>query len=192
MAGTIEPVDWMHMGEDERLIWAGNPTLWTLAINVVVGLALIIFGISLTIAFAVGLSWVPPMISGPLVLVPLVLALMGVLVIAYPLILLLHTHYVITTDELYRKTGFLRRDVENLSHGMIQNTSCNQSLLERALSFGDVMVFTAGTDSTELVLMNVKQPQRIMEIINDVTDDSNESPNSSASSEGSPIDQTSP
>lgn len=165
MAGSMEKVEWMHMGEDEKLIWQGNPTLWTLALNLVMGLALIILGVSLTIAFVVGLSWVPPFVSGPVVFAPLIIALMGVLIIGYPLILLLHTRYVITTNELYRKTGFLRRDVDNLNYTSIENTSCNQSLLERLLSFGDVWVYTAGTDKSELVLMNVKYPQRIVEMI---------------------------
>ena len=192
MEGSIEQAEWIHMNPDEKLIWAGNPSLWTLAINVVVGLVFIIIGISLTIAFGVGLSWVPPVISGPIVFTPLLLVVVGAAIIGYPLTLLLHTHYVITTHELYRKTGFFRRNVKNIKHDMIQNTSYNQSLIERLLTLGDVMIFTAGTDSTEIVLMNVKQPQQVAKIIKKASNDEGSETNTgeSASTEA-PVDRTS-
>lgn len=192
MAGSIQQVEWVHMNPEEKLIWAGNPSLWTLAVNIVMGLILIILGISLTIAFGVGLSWVPPVLSGPVVFAPLLLAVVGIAIIVFPLVLLLHTRYIITTEELYRKTGFFRRDIKNIRHDMIQNTSCNQSLYERLLSFGDIGIYTAGTDSTEIILMNVRRPQQVVNIIKKASDDaSDDSETNESSAADTPIDRTS-
>ena len=192
MAGSIQQVEWVHKNPEEKLIWAGNPSLWTLAVNIVMGLILIILGISLTIAFGVGLSWVPPVLSGPVVFAPLLLAVVGIAIIVFPLVLLLHTRYIITTEELYRKTGFFRRDIKNIRHDMIQNTSCNQSLYERLLSFGDIGIYTAGTDSTEIILMNVRRPQQVVNIIKKASDDaSDDSETNESSAADTPIDRTS-
>lgn len=165
MADSVRRADWTHMTSDEEILWSGVPSLWTVAVEVVMGLVLIIAGLTLTIAFGVGLPWVPEALTGTLAFAPLVVSVVGLAIIGIPLILLRYTRYIITSEELYRKKGFLRTDVVNIRHDRIQNTSCNQSFLERVFSFGDILIFTSGTDESEIILGNVPHPQQVRGIL---------------------------
>lgn len=165
MPSSIRDANWTHMTRDEEIFWSGIPSLWTIAIPAVIGFVLIVVGVSLTIAFSVGLPWVPEMLTGTLAFAPLLIAVFGLVVIGLPALLLRYTRYVITSEELYRKEGFFRTDVVNIRHDRIQNTSCNQSFLERIFSFGDILIFTSGTDDSEIMLTNVPQPQEVRGIL---------------------------
>ena len=158
------------MTSDEEIYWSGMPSLWTITVQVIMGLVLVIIGVSLTIAFSVELPWVPEMLTGTLAFAPLIIAVFGLVIIGFPLLLLRYTRYVITSEELYRKEGFLRTDVVNIRHDRIQNTSCNQSFLERIFSFGDILIFTSGTDDSEIILTNVPHPQEVRGILAEAQD----------------------
>ena len=75
------------------------------------------------------------------------------------------THYVITTQELYYRSGIISESVIQIRLANIQNTGYSRSVLERILGYGDISIQTSGTDTTELLIENVPNPREVNGIL---------------------------
>lgn len=160
MASNDAP-EWVTLTEDEEMVWDGHPSLRLIAPRVLLGLVLILGGAVL--AGVLDIDGVPSWL--PLVLVPI-----GLLVIAWAYVVHRSTRYVITSEEVYRKTGLFTRDVVQIRLDRVQNTACTQSLAERLLSYGDVTIYTAGSDTMNIVLDNVPRPQQVNRVLTERLD----------------------
>lgn len=153
--------EWMHLSENEELLWSGLQSRWTYiptyltgAILIAAAAALPILGVSLP-------STIPATIPG--VSVVLVALGIGVLVLTY---LQYRTHlYAVTTEQVFHRSGILSRNIDQVRMEQVQNTSCSQSVVERLLSFGTVQLDTAGTANVELNLWEIPRPRRVNRIV---------------------------
>lgn len=151
--------DWLDLGPDEEVLWAGHPSLVASARKFAAGVALVVLG-------TVGaLALDPYGIVGVLGVVA------GLGFIALTHFRRISTGYVITSAEVYHKEGLVSRDVTQIRYERIQNTSFSQSVLERALSYGDVVITSAGTGEVEITLHNVPDPARLKRILSEQLDD---------------------
>jgi uncharacterized membrane protein YdbT with pleckstrin-like domain len=150
MAQTDVP-DWVTLTEGEEVLWDGHPSLRLITPAVVVGLLLVIGGIALTLFLTD-----PPIRWLPLLGVPI-----GLAVIAWSYVSLVSTHYVLTTEEVYRKTGLVNRSVAQIRLDRVQNTTCSQSIAERLFSYGDITIYTAGSDTMDITLDDVPHPNEV-------------------------------
>ncbi|WP_273837069.1 PH domain-containing protein [Halococcus sp. PRR34] len=156
-----EVPEWMHLSDNEELLWSGHQSMWTYiptyltgAILIAAAAALPIIGVSLPAS-------IPVTILG--VSVVLVIAGIGVLAVTY---LQYRTHlYAITTEQVFHRSGILSRNIDQVRMEQIQNTSCNQSVVERLLSFGTVQLDTAGTANVELNLWGIHGPRKVNRIV---------------------------
>jgi len=154
--------EWVTLGEGEEIVWSGSPSLIVIAGSLVGGLLLMTAGVVLYGFVLPGdfeFRWVAWL------LLPL-----GMLVAGAAYVRHRSTRYVVTTNEVYRKTGLLSRRVTSLRLDRIQNTSFEQSFLERLLSFGDVHVDTAGTGGTEITFESVANPQEVSGLLTEQLD----------------------
>lgn len=156
---NVANADWIHLVDKEQVRWSGRPSMFTLAPATAVTMIFGVIGIGLTLLVrpvVTEAGW--PAVIGDL---PLALAVAGIGygVLAY--LTWLRLLYVITDEEIYVKVGLISREVTQVPLTRVQNTSYNQSILERLLSFGDIHIYTAGTNAEDLVLENVPNPQRV-------------------------------
>ena len=148
--------EWVTLGEDEQVVWSGSPSL-LLAVGPLVGgfvvilAGLVLYGFVLTDFEYRNVVWL---------LIPL-----GMVLMAYAYVRHQSTRYVVTTNEVYHKTGLFSRQVTSLRLDRIQNTSFEQSLFERLLSYGDVHVDTAGSGGTEITFRAVSDPQEVSKLL---------------------------
>ena len=153
--------EWMHLSKNEELLWSGHQSMWTYiptyltgAILIAAAAALPILEVSLPVA-------IPATILG--VSVVLVALGIGVLVLTY---LQYRTHlYAITSEQVFHRSGILSRNIDQVRMEQVQNTSCNQSIVKRLLSFGTVQLDTAGTASVELNLWGIHCPRKVNRIV---------------------------
>lgn len=150
---------WVTLSDGESVVWRGHPSLHLLT-GTILTVAVLVAGGSFG---AVVLP--PPLNLGGVALVGVALLWLVAAVVAHR-----STEYVITSGEVYKKTGLLSRSVTTLRLDRVQNTSFSQSLLQRLLSYGDVRVDTAGSDSTELVLKGVDDPQEVSGLLSEQLD----------------------
>lgn len=160
---SVETADWLHLSEGEQIQWTGRPSPYTIALSVVSGLLLAVFGIVLSL-------WLLPRADASALprwigYAPLALTAVGLARAAVTYLHWIRLRYVITDDQVYVKYGLISRDVTQIRLDRIQNTSYEQSILERVLNFGDVRLYTAGTSTEDITLSNVPDPAAVKRIV---------------------------
>ncbi len=159
----LEDADWLHLGGEETIQWAGRPARITLLPAALVSIGLIAVGIVLT-GLARGFlreqGW--PVVIGYL---PAIVALAGIAFGLYAYLQWVRLLYVVTDDAIYVKIGLISRDVTQVPLGRVQNTAYTQSIFERMLAFGTIYVYTAGTHTDDLALEHVPRPALVKETI---------------------------
>lgn len=158
---TPENAEWLHLTEDETVQWTGRPSRYTIAVAVVGGVLLAVGGVALT----AWLVWGGPQLPGPLAYLPLLLTVVGLAWAGVAVLNWLRLLYVVTDDEIYVKHGLLSRDVTQVRFDRVQNTEFEQSILERTLGYGDVRVYTAGTNTEDVLLRSVPEPHRVARVV---------------------------
>lgn len=149
MADNPDVPSWVTLTPEERVLWSSHPSLrsfgWGIAVaSTIAGLGLV--GVVVFTGLLHLLSFIP-LCGG--------LAILGRIYLSYVSIT-----YVLTTDEIYKKTGLLSRTVIQTRLNHVQNTAFTQSFLQRQLKYGTVEIATAGTDGIELVLPAVPHPEQ--------------------------------
>ncbi len=152
--------EWVTLTEGEEIFWEGHPSLRLITPAVVLGLLVALGGIALT-AFLTD----PPLRWVPLLGVPIGLAIVG-----WSYVSLVSTHYVLTDEQIYHKTGLVNRNVAQVRLDRIQNTTCSQSITERFLSYGDITIYTAGSETMDLTLDDVPRPQTVNRLLTEALD----------------------
>ena len=151
----LESADWLTLSDEERIEWTGRPSLFTIAPQLLLAVAVGVGG-ALTVA-AVGAAT-----EGPVPAVVRLLPLLGAsALLAVVLLRWYRVRYVITTTQVYIKRGFLSLDVDRIRIARIQNTQLSQSLVERLLGYGDLIAYTAGSDTLNIEFRAVPNPARV-------------------------------
>jgi len=153
----VEDADWLHLTDDEEVRWAGRPSRYTIAIQLAVAATAAAVGAGLIL-----FVWEPTLlVTIAATVVGAVLLLAGLGYGAYVYLKWRRLLYVITTEEVYVKEGLISRDVVQIRLDRIQNTTYEQSILQRLLSIGHVELYTAGSGTQDLEMRHVPNPERI-------------------------------
>ncbi|MCH7660720.1 MAG: PH domain-containing protein, partial [Euryarchaeota archaeon] len=98
--------------------------------------------------------------------VPIAIGLVGVAIVAIPLVRSARTTYALTTDHLYvRKRGLRDDAVTKLPLERVVETACHQSLVGRLLSYGTVTFSTLEPDFPEVQCRTIRNPQQVHDIV---------------------------
>ncbi|ELY45271.1 PH domain-containing protein [Natronorubrum sulfidifaciens] len=152
--------DWFHISDDEDVVWESRPHPITMGLGLPVGVGLALVGLVLT-------GWTATDGAGLLTAVGLLVAVVGLGLAVARYLVWTNTRYVITSSELYKKHGVISRDVTQFRLDRVQNTSLSQSAVGRALGYGDLTVYTAGSGDPELVFERVANPERASQLLSD-------------------------
>ena len=76
------------------------------------------------------------------------------------------TVYTLTTTKLEIRTGILSKDAKNIPLRHIDNVEVSETLKERLIGIGDVLIDSAALD-TKMVLNNIKNPRKYADMIMD-------------------------
>lgn len=152
MTENADVPSWVTLTENEQVVWSGHPSVWSIGRSLITGIILLAIGIAGIILLTDLLelvSFVPIVIGISLILIQTVRKRQQI-------------RYVITSDEVYKKTGLLSRDVTNFRIDRIQNTSYTQSFSERVLTYGTIRIEMAGTGDNDLVLHDIPHPKYVI------------------------------
>lgn len=148
---TREDPSWVTLTPEERIVWQGHPSHWVIAEQLIIG------GIVIGIGIA-GLILLP----GIWITLPAALVLCGGAYAGVVSFKHRQVKYLLTSTEIYKKSGIFSKSVVNLRLDRIQNTSFSQSFSQRLLTYGTVQIETAGTEGTDLVIEAVNDPERVV------------------------------
>lgn len=154
---------WLHLSREENVLWSGRPHWITIILPIAVAILMCVIGLGGT-AFliqndisAVTEAGIPGWVS----FIPLILTVIGVAGGVWVYIRWRFTVYVITSREVYEKRGVISQNTDHFRIKRIQNTTCNQSIMERLLSFGNVVIYTAGSGKQDMILDHVPNPKQV-------------------------------
>jgi len=155
----VASADWLTLSGDERIEWTGRPSLFTITPQLLVAVVVGIGG-------ALAVSALDSVVDGTLPAVVRLLPLLAALsTLAVVLLRWYRVRYVITSRQVYIKRGFVSLDVDQIRLARIQNTQLSQSILERLLGYGDVVAYTAGSDTLNIEFEAVPNPSRVNETL---------------------------
>lgn len=166
MSTAIGRADWLRLGDGERIVWHGQPSLYRIWDSLVLAAVLAVGGLVLV----GGVVQVDPDVPWFARLSPLALLVLAAAIGASAYLRWRSVHYVVTSNEVYRKSGNLSRDVAQVRIDSIQNTTYEQSAIQRLLGYGDVRLYTAGSGTMDLVLADVPDPAGVSAVVGDRLD----------------------
>ena len=158
--------NWVTLTSDEQEVWFSRPSMLPYIPGMVFGAGIALASVALWLA-ATGVLPTGPEIPETVPATPLALAGVG---LGLGIILLTYlqwrsTQFLLTTEEVYRKEGIISRDVVNTNLRNVYNTQFTQPPLGFLLSIGTVNIQTAGTGGTDLTYSNVRNPDKVVEMI---------------------------
>ncbi|MHC3437011.1 PH domain-containing protein [Natrialbaceae archaeon A-gly3] len=155
--------DWLHLGDEEAVVWESRPHPVEMGARFSIGLAVALAGLILT-------AWGADGGLSVLTAIGLLAVIGGAVVSIVQYLFWTNTRYVITSSELYEKQGVLSQHVTQFRLDRIQTTSLSQSTLGRMLGYGDLTVYTAGSGESELTFRRVPRPHEASTVLSQQLD----------------------
>lgn len=94
-----------------------------------------------------------------------VVALVAILYLGiFPVLRWMNTHFVLTSDRLITRAGIIAKHSREIPLERINDVAFNQSMIERALGAGDLMIESAG-ERGQSRITNVRKPEQIQLMI---------------------------
>jgi uncharacterized membrane protein YdbT with pleckstrin-like domain len=166
MPENADAPSWLTLTDDEKIVWNSHPSVWTIGQWIVISIILIGIGIGGVLRF-----------NELLQLLSIITIVIGIsLTVIQTIRKRQHIHYVITSEEVYKKSGLLSRDVINFPFDSIQNTSYTQTFPERLMTYGTIRIEMAGSGDDALVLHDVPDPEHVIGLIVEQIDVANPQP----------------
>lgn len=153
--------DWLHLADDEEVVWESRPHPITMGARLPVSLVIVLVG------FGLAGRGVTESGVGLVALLGVGLALIGLALALVRYVVWTNTRYVITSDELYKKRGIVSRDVTQFRIDRVQNTTLQQDVIGRALGYGDLTIYTAGSGDPELTFERTPDPEQANSALNE-------------------------
>ncbi len=133
----MEPeFDWLSLEDGEEVIWSGRPKMNSIYPSLA-------FGVLLIPVFGLGL-----------------------LIILASYLYIQNTHFIVSSEGVYKKTGIVSRRVKNIGFNKIQDISFSQGVFGNYFDYGNVEISTAGGQNVEMRFNSVEDPKKVQELIN--------------------------
>lgn len=91
--------------------------------------------------------------------IPIVLAFIGLLSLIFVLVGIKYKGYLVRTQDITYRTGWLTRTVTTVPFNRIQHVEVNQGLVDRWLQLASLRIFTAGGSQSDLNIPGIKLAQ---------------------------------
>ena len=102
-----------------------------------------------------------------------IVSLAGILYMAiFPYVKWQSTHFVLTTDRLITRWGVISKNSKEIPLERINDVTFNQSVVDRILGAGDLLVESAG-ERGQTRIQNVRKPEQVQLMIYKETEDNN-------------------
>ncbi len=75
------------------------------------------------------------------------------------------THYKLTTERFFMRTGIIAQDEEEIELYRIQDVKLNQSIFQRIVGIGDVTIISSDKTTPELHIKGIHRPNSVKETL---------------------------
>jgi membrane protein YdbS with pleckstrin-like domain len=124
------------------------------------------------VVIAVALAVVLLVLSGVTVWVPVVIVLLGLLWLGGRYIRWVSTHFVVTSDRVIYREGVIAKHGIEMPLERVNNVSLRQSILQRIIGAGDLLIESAGEDGQQH-FTDVRRPEIVQNLIHAKIEENN-------------------
>ncbi|MFB6097110.1 MAG: PH domain-containing protein [Haloferacaceae archaeon] len=146
--------DWLSLDSGEEIVWTGQPRVRSVLGSAAGALAFVV--VALVVLGGVAASGTAPTwmatVAGALAV------LYGAAQVGWAYLRVTRTHYVLTTENLYRRDGVFSETVNRVGVEKIQRTTLSKGLLGNLFDYGTVDVSTAGGSGVEMRIEDLDDP----------------------------------
>ncbi|MFB6196547.1 MAG: PH domain-containing protein [Haloplanus sp.] len=153
--------DWLSLDPDEELVWTGSPRLRRIISNVVtfVVWSLAGFGAAFVLTSVVNVEL--PLPNRAVWGVAVVWALLQAVGPVKAYLQTKHTDYLLTTENVYKKTGVWSENVTRVGVDKIQNTQLKKDVFGNLFDYGTILLSTAGGGGVEMSIADLNNPAEL-------------------------------
>lgn len=152
---------WLSLDPGEEIVWRGTPRIFRIASDVArfVGWSLVAFVVAFVITRVLNVPLPVPDLAvwGGAVLWTLLQAVAPV----KSYLETGNTDYVLTTENVYKKTGVWSENVTRVGVDKIQNTQLRKDFFGNTFDYGTVLISTAGGGGAELAIADLDDPDAL-------------------------------
>ena len=168
---ATEVPGWASLDTDEEVLWAGGPVLKPYLIESRSTILPVVLFTPVAIVGLVVMQGGGQYAEAASVVALLAgfLALGGLAGLATELKQWLGEEYLITSEDVYMKSGVLSQSVTNIPVEEVQKTNLGQSALGRKFTYGDIDLGTAATGGSEIRFRNIDDPEAVLELLDEAS-----------------------
>ena len=162
---------WASLDDDEEVLWAGGPELKPYLIESRSTILPVVLFTPVAIAGLVVMQMGGQYAEAASVVALLAgfLVLGGLAGLATELQQWLSKEYLVTSEDVYMKSGILSQSVTSVPVDEVQKTGLEQSALGRKFTYGDVHLGTAATGGSEIRFRNIDDPEAVHELLDEAS-----------------------
>ena len=153
--------DWLSLDEGEDVVWSGQPRLRRIVSNVV---TFVVWSLAAFAAAFVLTAVLNVELPVPDRAVWAVAALWALLQAVSPVRAYLrtkNTDYLLTDENVYKKTGVWSENVTRIGVGDVQNTQLKKSFFGNVFDYGTILLSTAGGSGVEMSIEDLDDPDEL-------------------------------
>ncbi|MGQ3328164.1 PH domain-containing protein [Halorubrum sp. FL23] len=153
--------DWLSLDEGEDVVWSGQPRLRRIVSNVV---TFVVWSLAAFAAAFVLTAVLNVDLPVPDRAVWAVAALWALLQAVSPVRAYLrtkNTDYLLTDENVYKKTGVWSENVTRIGVGDVQNTQLKKSFFGNVFDYGTILLSTAGGSGVEMSIEDLDDPDEL-------------------------------
>lgn len=142
-----------HLSDDEEIVEQFRPHWKVLVGSILLFDAIIVIGILIGVFTGIA-AWIPILIAFGI----------GIVVMARPIVEWLFTLYVITTERVIVRSGWLSRSGKEIPLEVINDVAFDQTVGERFFRSGDLLIESAG-EFGQSRYSDIPHPERVQALI---------------------------
>ncbi|MGM0591141.1 MAG: PH domain-containing protein [Halobacteriota archaeon] len=150
--------EWLSLEPDEEIVWTGHPRVRRIISSVATfglwSIAAFVAAFALTTTLNLPLPVPDPIVWGLAVL----WALLQAVAPTKAYLRTKNTDYVLTNQNIYKKTGVWSENVTRVGVDKIQNTQLKKDFFGNTFDYGTVLISTAGGGGVELSVEDLDEP----------------------------------
>ena len=153
--------DWLSLDSGEEVVWTGKPRLRRIITNVVTfviwSLAALVAAFVLTAVLNVELPIPNRAVWGVAVLWTLLQAVNP----ARAYLRTKNTDYLLTDENVYKKTGVWSENITRIGIDNVQNTQLKKNFFGNVFDYGTILLSTAGGSGVEMSIEDLDDPDEL-------------------------------
>lgn len=148
--------DWLRLDEGEDVVWTGHPRTRSILRTVGrVAVPVVVVAVAIAALLTTDQVTVP---QQPLFAILGLAVLYALARIGWAYVRIRNVDYVLTTTNLYKKTGVFSETVTRVGIDRIQSTQLTKDITGNLFDYGSIDVSTAGSSGTELRITDLDDP----------------------------------